>query len=143
MELREVMTDHVECISPEATIQEASSRMKSCDVGDLLVCDNDKLVGVITDRDIIVRAIAAGTSPTQVHVGDIMTSGVVYCYEDDDVEGAARIMQEKQIRRLAILNRKKRLVGIVSLGDLALQTQDDMLAGKTLEAVCEPVGAGA
>jgi CBS domain-containing protein len=117
--------------------------MRISDVGDVLVCDGDRLVGVVTDRDIVVRAIADGKAPAKVRVGDIMTSGVVYCYDDQDVEDACRIMQEKQIRRLAILSREKRLVGIVSLGDLALRTHDDELAGKTLETVCEPVGAGA
>jgi CBS domain-containing protein len=141
MELRDVMTPHVECIPPDATLQDAAFRMRSNDVGDVLVCDNDRLAGVVTDRDIVVRAIAEGKNPAKVRVCDIMSSGVVYCFEDQDVEEAARIMQEKQIRRLAILNRDKRLVGIVSLGDLALRTHDDYLAGKTLETVCEPVGA--
>ena len=143
MELRDVMTPNPECISPDATIQEAAARMKATDVGDLLVCDNDRLAGVVTDRDITIRATATGKAASKIHVRDVMTAGVVYCFDDQDVREAAQVMSEKQIRRLAILNRDKRLVGIVSLGDLALQTHDDEMAGKTLEAVCEPVGAGA
>lgn len=143
MELREVMTPNPECISPDATIQEAAARMKASDVGDLLVCDNDRLAGVITDRDITIRATTTGKAASKVHVRDVMTPGVVYCFDDQDVHEAAEVMSEKQIRRLAILSRDKRLVGIVSLGDLALRTHDDEMAGKTLETVCEPVGAGA
>lgn len=142
MELRDVMTPNPECISPDTSLKEAAAKMRDADIGDVLVCENDRLVGIITDRDIAIRATADGKTPSRSKVRDVMSSGVVYCFEDQTYEEAAQMMSKKQIRRLPILNRDKRLVGIVSLGDLALQTNDEMVVEKTLEAVCEPVGAG-
>ena len=112
--------------------------MKSLDVGPLPVCDNDRLVGMVTDRDITVRATAEGDAPTDVRVRDVMTPEVIYCFEDDPVEDAARLMAAKQVRRLVVLNRDKRMVGIVSLGDLAVKTGDEQLAGNALEGISEP-----
>ena len=138
MRVSEVMTRGVECTGPDATLQEAAAKMKSLDVGPLPVCDNDRLVGMVTDRDITVRATAEGDAPKDVRVRDVMTPEVIYCFEDALVKDAALLMQQKQVRRLLVLNRDKRLVGIVSLGDLAVETGDDKLAGKTLEQVSEP-----
>jgi CBS domain-containing protein len=138
MRVNEVMTRGVECIDPDASLQEAAAKMKALDIGPLPVCDNDRLAGMVTDRDITVRATAEGEDPTEIRVRDIMTPEVFYCFEDDLVEDAARQMEEKQIRRLLVLNRDKRLVGIVSLGDLAVETGDDQMVGNTLEAVSEP-----
>jgi CBS domain-containing protein len=113
--------------------------MKELDVGMLPVCgDNDRLVGTLTDRDITIRAVAEGLDPRTALVRDVMTPSVVYCFEDEDVEEAARLMKDNQVRRLVVLNRDKRLVGIVSLGDLAVDTGDEHLAGSALEAVSEP-----
>src|SRR5829696_6661330 len=122
MRVREVMTRGVECTSPDATLQEAAAKMKSLDVGPLPVCDNDRLVGMITDRDITVRATAEGEAPTAVRVRDVMTPDVIYCFDDQDASEAARLMEQNQVRRLVVLNRDKRMVGIVSLGDLAVET---------------------
>ena len=138
MRVSEVMTQGVECIGPDATLQEAAAKMKSLDVGPLPVCDNDRLVGMVTDRDITVRATAEGDAPTDVRVRDVMTPEVIYCFEDDPVEDAARLMAAKQVRRLVVLNRDKRMVGIVSLGDLAVKTGDEQLAGNALEGISEP-----
>jgi CBS domain-containing protein len=140
MQVRQVMTRGAECISPDATIQEAAQKMRDLDVGPLPVCDNDRLAGMLTDRDIAVRAVAEGRDPKTTHVRDAMTPGINYCFADDDVAEAARLMKEKQVRRLAVLNHDKRLVGIVSLGDLAVETGDAHLAGDTLEKVSEPAG---
>jgi CBS domain-containing protein len=143
MQVKEAMTCSVVCIQPSATLQEAAQKMRALDVGPLPICgDNDGLVGMLTDRDIIVRAVAEGKDPRKVRAQDVMTPNVIYCFEDQDVREAARLMREHQIRRLTVLNRGKRLVGIVSLGDLALETGDDELAGATLEAVSAPAGAG-
>jgi CBS domain-containing protein len=106
--------------------------------GPLPVCDNDRLAGLITDRDIAVRAVAEGCDPRTTTVKDVMTPDVVYCFEDQDVQEAAQLMREHQVRRLVVLNRDKRLVGIVSLGDLAVETGDEKLAAKTLEHVSLP-----
>jgi CBS domain-containing protein len=132
------MTKGAECVSPSTTLQDAARKMRNLDVGPLPVCDNDRLVGVITDRDITVRAVADGSDTRTATVREVMTPQV-FCFEDQDVAEAARIMQENQIRRLVVLNRDKRLVGIVSLGDLAVETGDQRLAGKTLEKVSQPV----
>src|SRR5207244_4505656 len=113
MQVSEVMTRDAECTRPEATLQEAAKRMKALDVGSLPVCDKDHLVGVLTDRDITVRCVAEGHDPRTDHVRDAMTPQVHYCFEDSDVTDAAELMREKQVRRLPVLNRDKRLVGIV------------------------------
>jgi len=141
MQVKDVMTRGGECVGPDTTLQEAAGKMKSLDVGPLPVCDNDRLAGMITDRDITVRAVAEGKDPRSTRVRDVMSEGINYCYEDDDVHAAARQMKEKQIRRLVVLNRDKRMVGIVSLGDLAVETGDEHLAGNTLEKVSQPAGA--
>jgi CBS domain-containing protein len=138
MQLREIMTLDVAVTRPDATLAEAAEQMKALDVGLLPVCDGDYLVGMLTDRDITVRAAAAGSDPTTTLVVDTMTPDVVSCYADQEVEEAARVMQQKQIRRLLVLDRDQRLVGIVSLGDLALQTGDQQLAGEVVERVSEP-----
>jgi CBS domain-containing protein len=139
MRVSEVMTRGAECARPGDTITQAAERMKRLDVGALPVCgDNDRLTGMITDRDITVRATAEGCDPSLTCVSDVMTQGIDYCFEDEEVRDAARKMQDKQIRRLPVLNRDKRLVGIVSLGDLAVDTGDEKLAGNTLEAISEP-----
>ena len=117
MKVREVMTRDVAVVHPDSTLQEAADRMRQLDVGPLPVCDNDRLVGMITDRDITVRSTAEGLDPWTAQVREAMTPEVVYCSEDDDVAEAARLMNEKQVRRLPVLDRNRRLVGIVSLCD--------------------------
>jgi CBS domain-containing protein len=139
MRVSEVMTSGVECINPDGTLQDAARKMRDLDVGVLPVCGmNDRLAGIITDRDIAVRAVAEGKDGTHCCVRDVMSPHILYCFEDQDVEDAAHIMQEHQVRRLVVLNRDKRLVGIVSLGDLSVGAGDEEMAGATLEAVSEP-----
>ena len=137
MRVSEVMTRGTECTRPDATIREAAERMKALDVGSLPVCDNDRLVGMLTDRDITVRSVAAGHDPGTECVRDVMTPGIAYCFEDQDVSEVADLMREKQVRRLPVLNRDKRMVGIVALGDLAVDTGDEQLAGHALEGISE------
>ena len=138
MQLREVMTRHIEEIRPDANLKEAAEKMRSMDIGALPVCENDRLVGMLTDRDIAIRAVAEGRDPMQTCVRDAMSAGTVFCYEDDDVSEAARIMEQKQIRRLPVFNRQGRAVGIVSLGDLATRIGNDHLSGDVLEQVSQP-----
>ena len=138
MQLKDVMTRDVEVVHPNATLEEAAAKMDSLDVGPLPVCDGNRLVGMVTDRDITVRATAAGKDPRTTPVREVMTDNVVHCFDDDDTNEAARLMEEQQIRRLVVLDRDKRLVGIVSLGDLAVATQDDQLSGEVLERISEP-----
>ncbi len=138
MKLRDVMSSDVRCVSPETTLQAAAVMMKELDVGVLPVCDHDRISGMVTDRDLVIRGLAEGADGAGRTVSDVMTPGVTWCYEDEDIEAAARLMQEQQIRRLPVLNADRRLVGIVSLGDLAVRTGDEKLSGKTLEEVSEP-----
>ena len=135
---KDVMTSGAECTRPDATLHEAATRMKELDVGALPVCENDRLIGMVTDRDITVRSISAGHDPETHRVREAMTSEVFYCFEDEDVAEVTRMMSEKQVRRVPVLNRDKRLTGIVSLGDLAVETHDEQLVGGALESISEP-----
>ena len=141
MRVSDVMTKGAECARPDDSLAQAAERMKLLDVGSLPVCDNDKVVGMITDRDITVRATAEGLDPCGARVRDVMSPGVVFCHDDQDVREAAKVMEEKQIRRLPVLDRTKRLVGIVSLGDLAINVHDDRMVGEALEKISEPATA--
>jgi len=142
MKVSEVMSRNVECVRPDDTLQQAARKMRDLDVGPMPVCgDADRLVGMLTDRDVTVRAVAEGWDPRSKRVSDAMSEGIVYCYEDQEVEEAARLMRDNQIRRLVVLNRDKRMTGIVSLGDLAVKPGAEAAAGKTLEQVSEPTGA--
>jgi CBS domain-containing protein len=138
MLIKEVMTQHVECVSPEDTLQTAARKMRDLDVGPMPVCGVDgKLAGMVTDRDITVRATADGKDPKTCKVRDAMTADVVWVYEDQDTGEAVRQMKEKQIRRVLVLNRDKKLSGIVSLGDLSVDA-DKRQAGDVLKDVSEP-----
>jgi CBS domain-containing protein len=138
MQLREVMTRNVETVRPDASLEEAARKMDDLNVGPLPVCDGDRLVGLVTDRDITVRATAAGKDPSSTPIREAMSQDLVYCYEDQDVQDAAQLMQDKQIRRVPVLNRQQRMVGIVSLGDIAAEGRDDRMSGETLGRVSEP-----
>jgi len=142
MKVKDVMTRDVEKIDADDFLKDAASMMRSMDVGALPVCENDKLVGFITDRDIAIRAVADGLDPNQCTVRDAMTEDVCWCFEDDDVQKAAKFMENRQIRRLAVFDSNNRAVGIVSLGDLATRQRDDRLSGEILERVSEPSAAG-
>lgn len=142
MQLKEVMTPGVEVIAPEATIREAAEKMSHRDIGPLPVCEGDRLVGMLTDRDITVRAVAEGRNPVTTLVREVMTPDVVYGFDDQDVQDAARLMEQYQIRRLPVLNRSKQLVGMVALGDLAVHPGNQLVAAAVLEQVSEPGKSG-
>jgi CBS domain-containing protein len=141
MLVSDVMTRDVEVIRPEDTLIHAAQRMKQLDVGSLPVCDGRRVVGMLTDRDITVVATAEGTDPAETPVGDVMTPDVVFCFADEDVQQAANLMEEKKVRRVMVMDRKKRLVGLVSIGDLAEKNRNKTLTGEVLEKVSEPTGA--
>jgi CBS domain-containing protein len=132
------MTRDPVVIGPDSSLTEAAGKMRDIDSGVMPIGENDRLVGMLTDRDITVRATANGKDPNATKVREVMTQDVVYCFEDDDVREAASKMEQHQIRRLIVLNRDKRFVGIVSLGDLAVDTGDERLAGEVTEKVSEP-----
>ncbi|MBZ4417655.1 CBS domain-containing protein [Myxococcus sp. RHSTA-1-4] len=133
----EVMTKDVETISPNDSLKDAAEKMRALNVGPLPVCDGDRLKGIITDRDIVVRAISKGLDPNNTRVSQAMTDDIDYVYENDDIEKVELMMKENQIRRVLVVNQDKKLVGIISLGDLAeaLGTKE---AGSTLESISEP-----
>jgi CBS domain-containing protein len=138
MRIAEVMTTDVEVIDSYAPLTEAAAKMKTLDVGLLPICDGDKLIGTLTDRDITVRGIAEGYDPSDTKVSDIMSTDLAYCFEDEEIEKALSLMEDRQIRRLPVLDREKRLIGIVSLGDLAVHAGQKERLGKTLEEVSQP-----
>jgi CBS domain-containing protein len=136
MNVSEVMSSDVYVSSPDDTLQTAAQTMADLDTGVLPVGDGDRLVGMITDRDIVIRGVAKALDAESATIRDVMTSGVCYCFDDEDVEDAAQQMAELQVRRLPVLNRAKRLVGIVSLGDLS-QEADTRVTGDALKGVSE------
>jgi CBS domain-containing protein len=138
-QVTEVMTTDVHVVPPDCTIADAAIQMKDLDIGALPVCDGERLLGMITDRDIALKAVATGCDPLTTTVQEMMTAPIVFCFDGDDVEDAARIMESRKVRRLVVLNKEKRLVGIVSLGDIAVKSGQEYLAGEILERVSEPV----
>ena len=137
MKVKQIMNRNVECIGPTTPIAKAAETMRDLDIGFLAVCENDRLAGTVTDRDITVRSVAQGRDPRLASVSEIMTSGVFYCLEDDEIEDVARQMQEKEVRRMLILNQDHKLCGVVSLGDIAKTTGETILAGETLGEIAE------
>src|SRR4051794_4427505 len=137
MKVREVMTREVIGISPERTLKEAAELMKALNVGPLPVVEHGRLRGMVTDRDLVVRGIAEGLDPQVARVGQVMSEGAFTCGLDEDVVQAAEQMRELQVRRLLVVDERGHLVGIVALGDLALDVEDETLAGRTLEAISE------
>ena len=138
MKVSEVMTRDVRLIEPTQTIRDAAKLMAEIDTGIMPVREGDRLIGMITDRDIAVRAIAEGKGP-DTSVRDVMTEDVKYCYEDDDTGDVARNMADIQVRRLPVLTRDKRLVGIISLGDMAV-TDSSGKAGEAVAGISQPGG---
>jgi CBS domain-containing protein len=138
MRVSDAMTRDVRVASPGQPIREVAKLMDEIDAGSVPVGENDRLIGMITDRDIAVRAVAAGKGP-DTPVREVMSSDVKYCYEDEDLDHVAKNMADIKVRRLPVVSREKRLVGIVSLGDLA-RKDGGKSAGKTVRAVSQPGG---
>lgn len=132
----EVMTHDVTVVSPQDSVQRAAQMMSEWNIGALPVCDGQRLVGMITDRDITIHSTASGQSPEQMHVADVMTDEVLWCYEDQSVGEVLQQMGEEQIRRIPVLDRNKQVVGMVSLGDLA--TRHAANTDATLEDISSP-----
>jgi CBS domain-containing protein len=138
MQVHDIMHSDVQLADPNMTIRDAARRMRTGDIGALPVGENDRLIGMVTDRDIVVRAIAEDRSPANTTVREVMSEGVCYCFEDDDVGQAAQVMAKHQVRRLPVLNRNKRLVGVVALADLG-HTGETAAQG-ALKGISEPTG---
>jgi len=138
MKVRDVMTSSVQTVTPEQAVREAASFMLSADAGSIPVTDGDRLIGMITDRDIAVRGVAKGHGP-DTPVRELMTDDLIVVRDDDDVEEAATKMSDAQVRRLPVIDDQERLCGIVSLGDLSRET-DNECATQALEGVSQPGG---
>lgn len=138
MKISDVMTSEVRTIGPDQTAREAAAFMLSADAGSIPVTDGDKLIGMITDRDIAVRGIAKGHGP-DTPVRDLMTSGIVCVNIEDDIGAVASKMSEAQVRRLPVVDEQQRLCGIVSLGDLSRESEGEQ-ANQALEGVSAPGG---
>lgn len=131
--IKDIMSHTVDVIHPNANLLQAANKMKKHNVGVLPVCDGERLKGMLTDRDIVVRGLADRRDLETMRVAEIMSGGVYYCYEDEDITDASEIMQERKVRRLVVLNRSKRLVGLLSLEDLALESRSGDIIKKTLQ----------
>ena len=138
MKVSDVMSRDVQLASPKQSIRDAAKIMAKIDAGVLPVEENDRLVGVITDRDITVRAVAEGKAPS-TKVRDVMSQEVLYVFDDQDLEDVAQNMAEMKVRRMPVVNREKRLVGILSFGDLA-RNEDSGTAGEAISTISEPGG---
>ena len=134
------MTRAVETIPPDASLQKAAEAMEALGVGSLPVCDGRRLVGAITDRDIVIRGVATGRSPVEMLVRDCMTADISYAFEDEDAEEVLARMRTLQIRRLPVLDKEKNLVGIVSLGDIAAEPRatDAEHLGEAIAEISQP-----
>ena len=136
MNISQVMTTEVHVGSPDDTLQKAAQMMSDYDFGILPIVDNNQLVGMLSDRDITIRAVAKGLSPNEHFVREIMSHDVEFIFQDDSVEDAAQMMSDLQVRRLPVVDSDEQLVGIVSLGDLAIT--NDKAAGEALESISQP-----
>lgn len=136
MKIEDIMSPYVRCVQSDVTLAEAAVVMRDMDVGALPICEQGRLVGMLTDRDVTVRAVAECRDPRFTTVKQVMSPGVIYLFADQAVEDATELMEMKQVRRLPILNREKRLVGIVSLGDVAVHSSNE-LSGEALKVMSQ------
>jgi CBS domain-containing protein len=140
MKISEIMTAGFETIDSTNSLTEAAKKMKSLDVGILPVQEGTRLIGVVTDRDIVVRGLAEERDPGETQVKDIVSPNIVYCFEDDSIEDAVKLMEENQVRRLIVCREDGTPIGIVSLGDLAVRSGQEQLFAEALEQISEPAG---
>jgi CBS domain-containing protein len=134
MKVKEAMHAGASWIDPQEPLTDIAERMRADDIGALPVGENDRLIGMVTDRDIVVRGLGGGNDPIQLTARDVMTGPIVYCTVNEDLEDAVRIMERNQIRRLPVIDENQRMVGMLSLGDVAA-TASAMLSAETLRAV--------
>ena len=138
MQVREIMTSDVETVDADIKISAAAKLMKELEIGALPVWSEQRLIGMLTDRDIAIRAVAEGRDISTTCVSDIMTQQIFYCFEDDDIHEAAAMMESNSIHRLLVLSEDNQPVGFVSLGDFAVKCRDERLAWEILERISEP-----
>lgn len=136
MKVREAMHKGVEWVEPETTVKALAQRMREHDIGAIPIGENDRLVGMVTDRDIVVRGLSEEADCSSLTARDVMTKGIVFCRDLEDVEDAVRIMEQKEIRRLPVLDENKRMVGMLSLGDVSHATSHEV-TGEVTSAVSD------
>jgi len=142
MKVKDIMSKNVEVVSPETLLHEVAKKMQDSDCGSILVAKDDRLVGVITDRDLALRCVAESHHPAETTAEKVMTREMLYCRDDDEMEDVALNMAKNKVRRLPVLDKDKRLVGIISLGDLAVHSTDHhhLVCGKALGQICAVPG---
>ena len=138
MQIKELMTRGAHCIGPDGTLAQAAKQMRSYGIGLLPVCDDGRLLGVLTDRDIVTRALAADLDPAATRASAVMTVDAVWCYEDDAIEEAVRLMESWKVRRVPVLDREHRVTGVLSVDDIARPQERRSLAGELLERLASP-----
>lgn len=138
MQIKDIMSRNVEMVSPETLLHDVAKKMQQKDCGSILVSSDDRLVGVITDRDLALRCVAQSHDPDQTTASQVMTKEILYCRDTDEMEDVAKNMARNKVRRLPVLDSDKKLVGIISLGDLSLHSTDQhyLICGKTLGDIC-------
>ncbi|HWE21315.1 MAG TPA: CBS domain-containing protein [Hyphomicrobiaceae bacterium] len=134
MMVKDVMHKGAEWVAPQTPVSDVARKMRDLDIGAIPVGENDRLIGMVTDRDIACRAVANGKDPGKVTARDVMSKGIFYCNDTEDLEDALRIMEQKQVRRLPVINDKKRMVGMLALGDVADAASHE-LSGEVIAAV--------
>jgi CBS domain-containing protein len=136
MQAKDIMTGNVECIPPDMLIKDAAARMRFLDVGFLPVCEKDRLIGTLTDRDIVLRGVAGDRDLKTCKARELMTADVYWCFEDQTTNEVAEYMAQREIRRVLVLDRNKRLCGVISIGDLAKRA-DEQKTGETIKEIAE------
>jgi len=137
MKVKEIMTSDAVSVTQNVSLSECAKKMSVYDIGVLPITEENRVCGIITDRDLVIRALAEELDPHKVPIKEIMSSPVNFCFEEDEIETAIRLMEVKQVRRLVVLNRKKRLSGILTLSDVATRSQEWELTEEALEKITE------
>jgi CBS domain-containing protein len=137
MQVEQIMTSPVEYVRADTPLAQAAELMRDKDIGFLPVCDNDRIVGTLTDRDIVIRAVTEGRDARTTPVREVMTQEVFYCFADEEIERVGSTMQQKEVRRMLILDARKKLAGVISLGDIAKASGNKTLAGATLGQIAD------
>lgn len=134
MKVKDAMHKKVEWVGPDTSVADVAKKMKDLDIGSIPVGENDRLIGMVTDRDITCRAVASGNDCSKLTARDVMTKGIIFCRDSEDLDDALRTMEQKKIRRLPVIDEKKRMVGMLSVGDVSHATPHE-LTGELMAAV--------
>lgn len=135
MQVKDIMSKHPDALSDDMTLKQAAEEMQKHDFGFLPVKHNGQIVGVVTDRDLVIRALAKGQDPNKTQLKDTMTNKILFCHEEDDLNTAAQMMCDKQIHRLAVYDKKNQFTGVISIGDIARKAKDNTLLAKLTESI--------